>query len=289
MAGHPLAVLIDGENVAASRVSAIMDKARELGSPTARCVVGDFSANRLAEWVKVAPDFALDLIFQPSCGKGRNSADIALTIRAMDLLGTEVFRRFLLVSSDSDFAPLAQRLGNSGVAVFGMGHARQDSPWRAACTEFFDLDGTPPAPDAVARKVEAKPAATRPAPGAPETTGDRPAATRQAAAAPLSPMAVQGPSGQDLAAVRAILRQATAAGPSWLPLSQLGQLIRRNSTQLGARVCGNGRLMKTLRADPLIIVRGEGSSAEASLRGQSCATREKVTAAAVALAVGPRA
>lgn len=287
MAGHPLAVLIDGENVAASRVSAIMDKAHELGSPTARCVVGDFSANRLAEWVKAAPDFALDLIFQPSCGKGRNSADIALTIRAMDLLGTNVFRRFLLVSSDSDFAPLAQRLGRSGVAVYGMGKARQDSLWRAACTEFFDLDGTPAAaPGAVARNVEAKPAATRPAPGTPETARPRPTVTRQAAAAPPSPGAVQGPSGQDLAAVRAILREATAAGPSWLPLSQLGQLIRRSSTPLGARVCGNGRLTKTLRADPLIVLRGQGSSAEAALRVQSCATRQPVAAA---LAVDRRA
>lgn len=274
MAGHPLAVLIDGENVAASRVSAIMDKARELGSPTARCVVGDFSANRLAEWVKVAPDFALDLIFQPSCGKGRNSADIALTIRAMDLLGTEVFRRFLLVSSDSDFAPLAQRLGNSGVAVFGMGHARQDSPWRAACTEFFDLDGTPAAAaGTVPRMIEAKPAATRQAPVAPRTAPPQPVAARPATAKPSSPVAAPGPSRQDLEAVRAILRQATAAGPSWVPLSRLGTLIRQSSTPLGARVCGNGRLAKALRADPLIVLRGQGSAIEASLLGQPSSSR----------------
>jgi uncharacterized LabA/DUF88 family protein len=274
MAGHPLAVLIDGENVAASRVSVIMEKARELGSPTTRCVVGDFSANRLAEWVKVAPNFALDLIFQPSCGKGRNSADIALTIRAMDLLGTNVFRSFLLVSSDSDFAPLAQRLGRSGVAVFGMGKARPDSLWRAACTEFFDLDGAPSSmPGAVARTVEVKPAATRQAPAAPRTATPQPVAARPATARPPSPVAAPGPSRQDIEAVRAILRQATAAGPSWVPLSRLGTLIRQSSTPLGARVCGNGRLTKALRADPLVVLRGEGSATEAALLGQPCSGR----------------
>lgn len=283
MGGPPLAVLIDGENVAASQVSSIMEKAGELGEPSARCIVGDFSANRLAEWVKVAPSFALDLIFQPSCGKGRNSADIALTIRAMDLLATNVFRRFLIVSSDSDFAPLAQRLGRSGVTVFGMGMARQDSLWRAACKEFFDLDGTPPsAPGAVARKVEVKPAAASQSPVRP-----KPGAAKPADARPPSPVTDPWPSRQDLKAVRAILRQATAAGPSWVPLSRLGTLIRQSSTQLGARVCGNGRLTKALRADPLIMVRGQGTSVEATLVGQPCSTRP--SAAAPVLAVDMRA
>ncbi len=127
MAKMPIAVLIDGENVAASHIGAIMKTAEDIGEPVARCVVGDFSANRLGEWGRAAPRHALELVCQPSCGKGMNSADIALTIRAMDLLAQSAFRGFLIVSSDCDFAPLALRLRRSGVAAYGMGEAKAES------------------------------------------------------------------------------------------------------------------------------------------------------------------
>ena len=271
MNSKPLAVLIDGENVAASQLPLIMVRAAELGQPSARCVVGDFSANRLAEWVKVAPAHALELVFQPSCGKGRNSADIALTIRAMDLLGTNAFGRFLIVSSDSDFAPLAQRLARSGVAVFGMGKARPDSIWRAACTAFFDLDDTPaeaPKTKVIPRPAVAKPAAGKQALAKPPIA--KLAMVDPPAAKPQPSTARPAPSRQDLDAVRRILAQATGAEATWLPLSRLGDLIHQSAPQLGVLVCGNGRLLKSLRADPLVEVRERGKFHEARLRRPPC-------------------
>lgn len=261
MAGLPLAVLIDAENVAAGWIVSIMAKADELGNPAARCVVGDFSENRLAEWARLAHEHALELVFQPSCGKGRNSADIALTIRAMDLLAMNVFRRFLIVSSDSDFAPLAQRLRRTGAAVFGMGVAKPDSAWRTACTAFYDLDAKPaatPAIGAISKPAAATTVVARwPAP--------QPPAPKPVAARPQPPAAGPETSRQDGGAVRTILRLAARDKP-WLPLSEIGQLIRRNSVDLGARVCGNGRLLKHLRADPLVELREKDKSMQARLR-----------------------
>lgn len=271
MDSKPLALLIDGENVAASQLPLIMARAAELGQPSARCVVGDFSANRLAEWVKVAPAHALELVFQPSCGKGRNSADIALTIRAMDLLGTNAFGRFLIVSSDSDFAPLAQRLARSGVAVFGMGKARPDSIWRAACTAFLDLEDTL----AEAQRTESVPRPAVPKPPVVKLAAAKPPIAKSAmvdppSAKPHPSTARPAPSRQDLDAVRRILAQATGAETHWLPLSRLGVLIHQSAPHLGALVCGNGRLLKSLQADPLVEVREQGKSHEARLRKQPC-------------------
>lgn len=271
MAGLPLAVLIDGENVAAGRMVSIMARADQLGNPAARCVVGDFSGNRLAEWVWLAHEHALELVFQPSCGKGRNSADIALTIRAMDLLAMNVFRRFLIVSSDSDFAPLAQRLRRTGAAVFGMGVAKPDSAWRTACTAFYDLDAKPaatPAIGAISKPAAAKSAAAKSVAAgfvAAKFVAAKSPAPKQVAAKPQPPATRPQPSRQDREAVRTILRR-TAEDSPWLPLSDIGQLIRRNSLDLSARVCGNGRLLKHLRADPLVELRERGKSLEARLR-----------------------
>ena len=124
----PLAVLIDGENVSASHMPTIMEHAKRLGEPLARCVVGDFAANRLSEWADIAPEHALETCFQRSGGKNKNSADIALTIRAMDLLAERRFGSFLIVSSDRDFAPLALRLRRSGFPVYGMGARQPAAP-----------------------------------------------------------------------------------------------------------------------------------------------------------------
>lgn len=270
MDGISLALLIDGENVAATQIDRIMDKARELGEPVTRCVVGDFAGNRLAEWARVAPRHALELVFQRSGGKGSNSADIALTIHAMDLLARNAFHCFMIVSSDSDFTPLALRLARAGIAVFGMGRAKPDSVWRAACKDFFDLGIAPnaaPKTDAVPRQETVKPAAAKP---------------RSPAAAPI-------PSRQDVEAVRDILAEATTADEPWLPLPILGQLIRRGSAELGARFCGKGKLRKNLMADPLVEVRRRDLSVEARLRERPRRTQSRPALSLVASASDGRA
>lgn len=204
-------------------------------------MVGDFSANGLADWARIAPEHALELVCQTSCGKGRNSADIALTIRAMDLLAAEVFRSFLLVSSDCDFAPLALRIRRSGLAVYGMGEAKSGSAWRNSCTTFFELAG----------KRQLNPAA---APSATPAAADKSTATANPAW-----------SEQDRQALRNILRKHVSGGTPWVQLQQLGQTVHRESRQLGARL-GNGRLLKNLRADTCVELRGQGSSIEVRLK-----------------------
>lgn len=110
---------------------------------------------------------------------GKNSTDIALAVDAIDLAISERPDVVVIASSDSDYAPLAQRLREKGCRVLGIGQAGKtggESP--LAYDEFIDLAhrkaprpssaaraaDPAPAPRARARSTRAKPpAATLPA------------------------------------------------------------------------------------------------------------------------------
>lgn len=71
---------------------------------------------------------------------GKNSTDIALAVDAIDLALVERPDVVVIASSDSDYAPLAQRLREKGCRVLGIGQAGKtgsDSP--LAYDEFIDF------------------------------------------------------------------------------------------------------------------------------------------------------
>src|SRR3546814_3000765 len=60
-----------------------------------------------------------------------------LIIDAMDLMYTRRFDGFCLVSSDSDFTRLAQRLREEGLTVYGFGERKTPDPFVQACDKFI--------------------------------------------------------------------------------------------------------------------------------------------------------
>jgi hypothetical protein len=46
---------------------------------------------------------------------------------------------FVIISSDSDFLPLAQRIREDGLPVYGFGTAKTPISFQQACTRFFDV------------------------------------------------------------------------------------------------------------------------------------------------------
>jgi uncharacterized LabA/DUF88 family protein len=98
-----LAVLIDAENMAAKHWPKIRERIAALGVATICRVFGNLTEERLAGWVKIAEDEALQPMLQFS---GPNACDIAITISAMDLLYSSKLEGFCIVSSDGDFTPL---------------------------------------------------------------------------------------------------------------------------------------------------------------------------------------
>jgi uncharacterized LabA/DUF88 family protein len=58
-------------------------------------------------------------------------------IYAMNLLHTNRFDGFCLISSDSDFTRLAARIREQCLAVYGFGIETMPQSFRQACKQFF--------------------------------------------------------------------------------------------------------------------------------------------------------
>ena len=131
-----LAVLIDAENASPRHAGTVFGAVAELGEATVRRIYGDFSSGRLASWSAAIRSHSIVPCHQPAHVRGKNAADIALAVDAMDLLYREPLDGVALMSSDSDFTRLAQRLRESGLAVYGFGESKTPEAFRAACHRF---------------------------------------------------------------------------------------------------------------------------------------------------------
>jgi hypothetical protein len=71
--------------------------------------------------------------------KGKSATDMRMTIDAMDLLYRGNVDGFGIMSSDSDFLPLAQRIREDGLPVYGFGTAKTPLSFQQDCTRFLEV------------------------------------------------------------------------------------------------------------------------------------------------------
>ncbi len=135
-----LAVLIDADNTSPRYSQAIFEEIVTLGEANVRRIYGDFSEKRLIPWDKAIQSLAILQHQQRSNTTGKNASDIALVIDAMDLMFKGKLDGFCLVSSDSDFTRLAQRLREEGMVVYGFGEQKTPEAFRNACTRFIYVE-----------------------------------------------------------------------------------------------------------------------------------------------------
>ena len=155
-----LAVLIDADNTSARYAAAIFDEIATLGEANVRRIYGDFTGTRLGGWDSAVQSLAILQHQQRSNTTGKNAADIALVIDAMDLMYKGKLDGFCLVTSDSDFTRLAQRLREDGLVVYGFGERKTPEAFRSACTRFIYVENLIDVPEtAPAEAVSDKPVA----------------------------------------------------------------------------------------------------------------------------------
>lgn len=132
-----LAVLIDADNVSYRIADALFHTIRSFGVPRARRIYGDFSGTRLSPWMGAVAKHA---ILAQQVFSGKNASDVALIIDAVEMLNTGKFDGFCIVSSDRDFAGLAQHIRERGVDVLGFGKRNTAESFRNSCSRFLFVE-----------------------------------------------------------------------------------------------------------------------------------------------------
>ncbi|MDR1868047.1 MAG: NYN domain-containing protein [Treponema sp.] len=135
-----IAVLIDPENISYKYLQKIFESIAAYGQISVRRIYSDWTDTQRNAWKRLIHEFSLVAIQQFSNKDSKNVSDFALVIDAMDLLHEGIFDCFCIVSSDSDFTRLAQRIREKGKTVIGLGERKAIKAFVNACNEFIYLN-----------------------------------------------------------------------------------------------------------------------------------------------------
>lgn len=219
-----LAVLIDADNAPASMARELFEEIARYGVASVKRIYGDWSSPLLAGWRAVLLHHALVPVQQFAYTKGKNATDMQLTIDAMDMLHEGHLHGFCLVSSDSDFTPLAQRIRSSGLLVYGFGRQQTPEAFRQACDRFITLENL---------GGDAAPAADKPSADARESTQP---------AAPARKM-----DGTTRTLLYKAIKDCAGEGEGWASMGAIATYIRQTNPGFDSRDYGYSKLSKMLR------------------------------------------
>ncbi|WP_298432525.1 NYN domain-containing protein [Ottowia sp.] len=225
-----LAVLIDADNTTAACAQDLLEEIAKYGIASVKRIYGDWSSPMLSGWRSILLKHALVPIQQFAYTKGKDATDMGLIIDAMDLLYSGHFDGFCLVSSDSDFTPLASRIRAAGRVVYGFGRAKTPEAFRQACDRFFYIENL--------GEVEK----SKDEIGAASTTAlaDRPEAAK-----------VTAKSRQMDAATKSLLnksiKDATDEATGWAFVGKIGNVISETRPDFDSRTYGYAKLSGMLR------------------------------------------
>ena len=280
-----IALFIDADNAPIWKVDQIFDAVNARGHVAVKRAYGNFKKGNQKNWEGVIRRLAIKPEQQFDYVSGKNATDIALVIDAMDLLHTQRYDCFVIVSSDSDYTPLAIRLRESGAAVIGIGESKAPDCFQNACDEFWLLEQFPPCitsapqpaalpevkllplpeaeklPVVKAKKKQRKaarnpdhlpPLSVEPTPSSPRSgetpkQGDRRKGNGRRKEEP------DAPTAEELRKIHKILRFAFLTHcdqDGYAPLSRAGELLRRELPEFRYQAYGFDRLSTLLRAFP---------------------------------------
>ena len=134
-----IALLIDADNASPDHLDEVLLVLGELGTINVRRAYGNWAKASLKGWEKLTGEHSIIPMQQFDVAKGKGATDMRLIIDAMDLLYRGNVDGFGIMSSDSDFLPLAQRIREEGLPIWGFGTAKTPAPFRQACSRFFDV------------------------------------------------------------------------------------------------------------------------------------------------------
>ena len=243
-----LAVLIDADNVQAAVIEGLLAEVAKFGVASVKRIYGNWTSDQMGQWKSRLLRHSLSPVQQFAYTSGKNATDSSLIIDAMDLLYTRRFDGFCLVSSDSDFTRLAQRLREEGLTVYGFGERKTPEAFVAACDKFVYTELLLPAKPAPVAKAPA----TKSAQGKKATPAPGKAAKATVPAAAPAP----APAGRSSLPVE-LIRQAideASDDSGWAPLANVGSYMTKVKPDFDPRLYGHKKLSELLRRASEFVV-----------------------------------
>lgn len=132
-----VAVLVDCDNTSPEILEHALRVVAQFGRVVLRRGYGNH--NTLAnKWQEALVRLAFTPCLQYQYAAGKNTADIALALDAMEAMFDGRADTFCLVTSDSDFAYLCRKLRERGATVHIVGEAKTPDALRNASDQFFE-------------------------------------------------------------------------------------------------------------------------------------------------------
>lgn len=138
-----VAVLVDCDNTTPEILEHALKVVAQFGRVVLRRGYGNHTtlANK---WQSALVRLAFTPCLQYQYAAGKNTADIALALDAMEAMFDHRADSFCLVTSDSDFAYLCRKLRERGATVYIVGEKKTPDALRNASDQFFEW--LPPEP-----------------------------------------------------------------------------------------------------------------------------------------------
>lgn len=235
-----VAVLVDCDNVTPEILEYALRVVAQFGRVVLRRGYGNHStlANK---WQEALVRLAFTPCLQYQYASGKNTADIALALDAMEAMFDGRADTFCLVTSDSDFAYLCRKLRERGATVCIVGEEKTPDALRNASDQFFEWVRpevqAEPTVDTLG-KTSTKGGATKTEPAKPELS--KPVAKRR-------PRFV----------IDAVTLLASDTSEGKVGLGPLGQYLKRTDPAFSPKFYGHSGLLDMVKTYDLLISQQE--------------------------------
>src|SRR4028118_1618847 len=128
LADANIALLIDADNASPDHLDEVLLVLGELGTINVRRAYGNWAKASLKGWGNLSGLHSILPMQQFDVVRGRSATYMRMTIDAMDLLYRGNVDGFGIMSSDSDFLPLAQRIREEARPADGFGTGKTAPP-----------------------------------------------------------------------------------------------------------------------------------------------------------------
>lgn len=132
-----VAVLADCDNINPDLLDYALRMCAQFGRVVVRQAYGN-QATLANRWQDALVRLAFTPCLQYQYAAGKNTADIALALDALELMFDGRVETFCIVTSDSDFAYLCRKLRGRGATVCIVGESKTPDALRNASDQFFE-------------------------------------------------------------------------------------------------------------------------------------------------------